>query len=153
MGGEDHFTVREIAKHEGCQETILTEQQKVLLVQSIDRVLRVFLDDFRLGDDGHPVTVALACLETIHTETARQTGHTTKDRLEAFGQMMRDKVLVHLDSTDPRSSLVCNLCLSAESHDKIVVNHAVDQQSQRGCINFGIGIHLSKRKKRINHRV
>jgi hypothetical protein len=62
-------------------------------MESVYHVLRVMFDNIRIGQDGNPVAIrTLGCFDTIHTETARQTSDTTKDRFEGLGLMVRDVV-------------------------------------------------------------
>ena len=130
LGHKHHLAVGEVAEHERRQEAILSKKQQVLLVQRLDNVLRVFLDNFGFGDDWDPV-VALASLEAVHAEASRQTGHTSKDRLEALAEMMGDVVLKDLNGRDPGLALVGNLGLATEAHDEGVIVKTVHQQTAR----------------------
>lgn len=150
---KDHLSVREVAKHECCQETIFTEEQKVLLMEGINRVGGVFLNNFGFRDNWHPVTITFTGLETVHTETARQTCYTTKHSFKAFGKMMRNKVFIDLNGSNPGVTLVGNLGFATETHNQVIIDHTVDQQSKRRCIYFGICIHLFTRKIYVSHTV
>ena len=55
---------------------------------------------------------------------------------------MRDEVLKHLYSCDPGLSLVGYTGLATNTHDHLVVVHAVDQVLQGVGEYFGIGINL-----------
>lgn len=72
---EHHLAAREGSKHECSEITIFTEEEQVLLVKGIDNVLRVVLNDIRVGENWNPVTVSsLRRLDSVHRETTRKTG-------------------------------------------------------------------------------
>lgn len=95
---KDLLALRECLKHQGRQVSVLTEQKQVLLVQRVNHVLRVVLDDVRVGKDRNPVVLpAFGSLDAVHAETSWKTGNTTKDGFERFGQVVRDEVLKNLN--------------------------------------------------------
>lgn len=141
LGDEDLLSLGEGAEHESCQVTILTEQQKILLMQRVDDVLGVVLDDIGVGQDRNPVVLSsLGRLDAVHAETAGQAGDTTKDRLEGLGQVMGDEVLEDLDGGDPAVSLVGNLRFAAKTHDLGILDHGGNHMSQTVGEDLRIGV-------------
>ena len=72
LGAEHHLALRECFKHERGEVPILAKEEQVFLVECIDNILRVVLDDIRVGEDGYPVAVLrFWCLDAVHAETSR----------------------------------------------------------------------------------
>jgi hypothetical protein len=66
----------------------------VLLVKSVDYVLRIVLDDVRICEDGHPVTcISLGGLDPIHAEAAREAGNATEHGFEGLDHVMGSVIL------------------------------------------------------------
>lgn len=55
---------------------------------------------------------------------------------------MGNEVLEDLDGGYPRLSFIGYPCFSTDTHDHLVVVHAIDKVSKRGRVDFGVGIHL-----------
>lgn len=141
LRNEDLLAFGEGLEHEGGQVAVLAEQEQVLLVQRVDDVLGVVLDDVRVGEDGDPVVLAaLGRLDAVHTEAAGQTGDTTEDGFERLALVVGNEVLEDLDHGDPRVRLVCDLRLTAETHDLRILDHSADHVRQRIREDLGIGV-------------
>jgi hypothetical protein len=62
-------------------------------VQRVDHILRIVLDNVRIGQNWYPVVLTtFGRLDTVHAETTRETGDTTENRLERLGQVVGDEV-------------------------------------------------------------
>lgn len=95
---EDLLALGEGPQHERRQIAVLAEQKQVLLVQRVHDVLRVVLDDIRVGQDRHPVVLgALGRFDAVHAEASGQARDTAEDGLERLGEVVRDEVLEDLD--------------------------------------------------------
>ena len=69
--------------HESGEVTIFSEMQQILLVQSIDFVVGVFLDEIRVNNKWFAFVFAtVECLDTIQRETTGKTGHCAKETFE-----------------------------------------------------------------------
>lgn len=93
--GEFRLEGREVLHHERGEETIFTKGEQVLLVERVDHVLRVFIDDTTRDDDR---TTLVGGTDAVHGETTGQTGDGAKQTLEGLGQVVRNVVLVDLES-------------------------------------------------------
>lgn len=150
LRAEHHLALGEGLEHERRKVAILAEEQEVLLVERVDDVLRIVLNDVRVGEDGHPVAVVpLGGLDPVHRKAAGQAGDAAEHRLECLGQVVGNVVLedcagklnaevafrngkLHtLDHRHPRLRLVGDLGLAAETHDLRVVDHAGRHAGQR----------------------
>jgi hypothetical protein len=144
LGKEHHLSVRERAEEDSRQESIFTEEEQILLMEGRDFRLAVLLDDFGLDDQRNPVIACrFSCLQPEHGETTGQAGNTTENGFKGFGQVMRNEVFKDLNCGDPRLPLVRNTRLSTDTHNHLVVVHAVHQMAQRGRENLCVGINLS----------
>lgn len=114
-------------------------------MESSDDTLTVLLDDFRFDDERYPVLASrLPRLESEHGKTTWQARDTTKDRFKRFGEMMGNEVLEDLDSRDPRLPLVRYTSFATDTHDHLVVVHAIDKVLQRVGEHLRIGVDLTK---------
>lgn len=57
LWAEDHLAVRERAQQQGRQESILSKEKQVLLMQRCNRVLAVLARHLGLDDDRDPIIV------------------------------------------------------------------------------------------------
>ena len=68
---EHHLAVGECAEEDGSEETVLSQEEEVLLMESGDNALTILSDDFGLDDERYPIVAGgLARLESEHGETA-----------------------------------------------------------------------------------
>jgi hypothetical protein len=112
-------------------------------VKSCYFALTVFFDDFRFYYERNPVIPAgFSCFESEHGEASRKTRYTSKDGFESFGEMMGDEIFKDLDSRNPRLPLVSYPSLPANSHDHLIMVHAIHKISERIREHFGIRVHL-----------
>ena len=82
------------ARRERHEKTKTRQARRLTLVEGIDDVLGVVLDDIGVGEERNPVTrLSLGSLDSVHRETSRETGDSSKDGLEGLGLMMGDVVL------------------------------------------------------------
>lgn len=86
---------REVLQEERSQVSIFSKVQQVLHVQGIDAVLRVVLDHL-VGYQKW--FVGIGSPQAIERETTRQTGNRSEQTLESLSHVMRDEVLVDLDT-------------------------------------------------------
>jgi hypothetical protein len=84
---------REVLEHQCRQVSIFSEMKQVLEVQGIDSVLGVVVYDL-VGNEERFVSIGRS--QAVHCEASRKTGDGSEQRFERFGEMVRDKVLVHL---------------------------------------------------------
>jgi len=115
---ELRLELREVFHQQGCQETILSEREQILLVQCVDVGLGVLFDD-TVGDDDW--TTFVGGTDAVERETTGQASDGSEEGLEGLGEMVRDIVLVDLDHGPPRCLLVAELRLSADTNDRRVV--------------------------------
>lgn len=114
-------------------------------MQSGDLTLAILADDFRFDDERHPIIArGPPSLESEHREATWETRNTTEYGLEGFGKMMGDEVLEHLDSCNPRLTLVGYSSLAADTHDHLVMVHTIDKILQRIRENLGICVDLKE---------
>jgi hypothetical protein len=90
---ELHLVCWEVLHHERRQKTIFPKRQQILLVESVDVGLRVFVDDAVRNDDRSSL---ISCPNAIQTETARETGNRAEQALECLCKVVRNIVLVDL---------------------------------------------------------
>ena len=148
MWQEHHLAVGEGTNQDSGQETILSKEQEVLLVKCGDDALTILLDDFRLDDQRYPILAGrFPCLQSEHGETSRKTGDTTEDRFEGLRVVMGDEVLEDLDGGDPRLPLVRYPRLSTNTHDHLIVVHAVNEVLERVGVHFRVGVNLRGRSE------
>lgn len=89
-----HFPLGECLEHQCRQVSIFTKQEKILLVQRVDNILRIVLDNVGIGNDGHPVTVGtLWRLDSVGTKASGQTSDTAKAGFKGLCLVVRDVVL------------------------------------------------------------
>ena len=67
--------------------------QEVLHVQSVDSVFGIVLDDLVRNEEG---LVGVVRSKAVHGETTGQASDGAEQAFESLGQVMRDKVLIHL---------------------------------------------------------
>ena len=118
VGGKLGPERREVLEKESGEVTIFTKRQQVLLVQGVNIGLRILLDD-AIGDDDRPSLVS--CTNPVHGETSGKTGDGPEERLESFGQMVRDVVFVDLNHRPPRAFFVVQFRFSADTDDAGIV--------------------------------
>lgn len=141
LRNKEQLAARENLEHERRQVTVLSEQQQVLLVQSVDHVFRVLFHHVRVGQDRHIVALgSFRSLDPVHAETSGQTSDTTKDRLERLVQVVRNVVFKHLDHGDPTVRLVLDLGFTAKTHDVGVAHERGHLVPQRVREHLGVGI-------------
>lgn len=80
---------RERLEQKGCEVSIFSEEQQVLLVQRVDNILRVPFHDIGICQNRDPVSsVALGSLDPVHTETTGQTSNTTEHGFERLSHVV-----------------------------------------------------------------
>ena len=119
-------------------------------MQSVDVNVSILGDHF-VGNDQRSSLVGGP--EAIHAETekvskeasskiryspARQASDAAEQRLEGFGQVMRDVVFVHLNHSPPTSFFVFQARLSADASNFGVIGTICDQTVER--IFFDVGV-------------
>jgi len=148
------FSTRESLQHQSRQIAILSEQQQILLVQSIDFIILIPRDDIRIGKDRHEIPLRSLWRfdayhqidrkgkHTIHTETPGQTSNTTEYRLERLRKVMRDIILKDLYHRHPTILLIRNLRFPTKSHNLIIFHHCRSHIRNRIRKNLRIRINL-----------
>jgi hypothetical protein len=96
LGDKNLFALWEGLQHKSCEVAIFAEEEKVLLVQGVDYVLRVVFHNVGISEDGDPVVLAaFGGFDSIHGETTWETGNTTKDGFERFSLVVGNEVSGH----------------------------------------------------------
>ena len=143
LGEEHHLPVGESTQKDGGEETIFSEKKEVLLVQSRDDGLAVFLDDLGLDDEGDPVVAALLPrLQPEHGETPWQTRDTTKDGLKGLRVVMGNEVFEDLDRRHPGLAFVRYPSLATNTHDHLIMVHTIDEVLEGVGEHFRVSINL-----------
>ena len=86
---------REMLHEECSQVPILSQRQQIFLVQRVDVRLGVFIDDTVRDDDG---SAFVGGPNTIQRETTRKTSDRTEETFKCFRKVMRDVVLIDLNT-------------------------------------------------------
>mmetsp|Transcript_6062 Transcript_6062/g.10044 ORF Transcript_6062/g.10044 Transcript_6062/m.10044 type:complete len:256 (-) Transcript_6062:195-962(-) len=135
------------------KHSILSQMIKILLVQGLDVVTRIFIENRISREQWGPIVGN----DAVHGEAAGQTRDASERSLERLFQVMGVVVFEYLNHGNPTGGLVIHLGLPTQCQYLLFLIHRVDHVRQTHRIHPGIGIncheeaHHVRLQIQINH--